>query len=162
MGLIIDADREIEVEEIKTENEHKGTVTCMIFKRIREMDVLFTGSADRSIKLWEVQNSKNDPCFQTIIGCGGTILELKYVERNETLIGTSTDKTMRIWRLDTDRTHLYYPWFVPLQIIKDFTSINISAIDNNVWVTGIDVNDVDKFRLYAGDSEGSMLAFKLA
>ena len=53
-----------------------------------------------------------------------------------------------------------YPWFVPLQIVKDFTSINTSIIDNNVWVTCFDVKEGESIALYAGDSEGSILKFK--
>lgn len=55
-----------------------------------------------------------------------------------------------------------YPWFVPLQIIKDFSSINPTSIDNNVWVTCLDMQEGEKLKLFAGDSEGSMLTFKIA
>ena len=51
-----------------------------------------------------------------------------------------------------------YPWFVPLQIIKDFTSINVSQPDNNVWISSLDFQD--EF-MFASDSEGSMLTFKV-
>lgn len=53
-----------------------------------------------------------------------------------------------------------YPWFVPLQIVKDFTSINASMIDNTVWLTCFDVKEGENLGILAGDSEGSMLAFK--
>jgi hypothetical protein len=53
-----------------------------------------------------------------------------------------------------------YPWFVPLQIVKDFTSINPSLLDNNVWVTCLDVKEGESIAFYAGDSEGSTLEFR--
>lgn len=53
-----------------------------------------------------------------------------------------------------------YPWFVPLQIVKDFTSISPSALENNVWVTCLDVKEGESIAFYAGDSEGSTLEFK--
>jgi hypothetical protein len=53
-----------------------------------------------------------------------------------------------------------YPWFVPMQIVKDFPSVNPSALDNNVWVTCFDLKEGESIALYAGDSEGSMLEFK--
>lgn len=134
----------------------------MLYRKISGLDVLITGAADRTIKLWEPKNLKSDPCFQTIIGSGGTIIDLRYVERSEILISSSTDKTLRIWRLDKARELLMYPWFVPLQIIKDFTSINPTSIDNTVWVTCLDAQEGEKFKLFAGDSEGSMLTFKIA
>lgn len=97
-----------------------------------------------------------------MIGSGGSIIDLRYIEKSEILISSSTDKTLRIWRLDKARELLMYPWFVPLQIIKDFTSINPTSIDNNVWVTCLDTQEGEKFKLFAGDSEGSMLTFKIA
>lgn len=53
-----------------------------------------------------------------------------------------------------------YPWFVPLQIVKDFTQINQSVIDNNVWVTCFDLKEGENLGIFAGDSEGSMLVFR--
>ena len=53
-----------------------------------------------------------------------------------------------------------YPWFVPLQIVKDFTSINSSAIDNSVWITCLDIKEGESIAFYCGDSEGSTLEFK--
>jgi hypothetical protein len=53
-----------------------------------------------------------------------------------------------------------YPWFVPLQIVKDFTSINPSITENNVWVTSLDVKEGESIAFYAGDSEGSTLEFR--
>jgi hypothetical protein len=67
---------------------------------------------------------------------------------------------MRIWRIDKARELLQYPWFVPLQIVKDFTSINQSLIDNSVWVTCFDLKIGENLGIFAGDSEGSMLLFK--
>ena len=87
---------------------------------------------------------------------------MKYVDKYEILISSWTDKTLRIWRLDKARELLMYPWFVPLQIIKDFTSITPTSIDNNVWVTCLDTQEGEKFKLFAGDSEGSMLTFRIA
>jgi hypothetical protein len=68
--------------------------------------------------------------------------------------------TVNPYRVDKARALLMYPWFVPLQIVKDFTSINSSIIDNNVWVTCFDVKEGESIALYAGDSEGSILKFK--
>ena len=64
------------------------------------------------------------------------------------------------FRIDKARALLMYPWFVPLQIVKDFTSVNPSPVDNNVWVTCFDVKEGESIALYAGDSEGSLLEFK--
>ncbi len=59
------------------------------------------------IKLWEPKNSKNviDP-FQTIIGHQGTVIDLIYINKVQLLISSSTDKTMRVWKLDEARSLL--------------------------------------------------------
>ena len=55
-----------------------------------------------------------------------------------------------------------FPWLVPLQIIKDFSSIHtINANDKPVWITALDIDDSEKFKLFAGDSDGSMLTFQV-
>lgn len=159
---IIDKGKDPELIRLESKKKHKGEIKCLLYCRISGLDVLISGSADRTIKLWEPKNLKSDPCFQTIIGSGGTIIDLRYIEKSEILISSSTDKTLRVWRLDKARELLMYPWFVPLQIIKDFTSINPTSIDNNVWVTCLDTQEGEKFKLFAGDSEGSMLTFKIA
>lgn len=44
--------------------------------------------------------------------------------------------------------------------MKDFTSINPSIIENNVWMMCLDVKEGENIAFYAGDSEGSTLEFK--
>lgn len=70
----------------------------MIYAKIEGMDLLITGSADRTIKLWEPKNTKSNPCFQTIIGHGGTVISMALIQKVQLLVTSSTDKTMRIWR----------------------------------------------------------------
>ena len=55
-----------------------------------------------------------------------------------------------------------YPWFVPLQIVKDFTSVNptTTSLDNSVWLTCLYVKEGENIAFYAGDSEGSSLEFR--
>jgi len=65
--------------------------------------VLITGSADRTIKLWEPKNPKTNDPFQTIIGHEGSILDMVYISKVQLLVTSSTDKTMRVWRLDKAR-----------------------------------------------------------
>jgi len=120
---------------------------------------LITASADRTIKLWEPSNVKSNPCFQTIVGHEGSILDMVYIEKVNQLITSSTDRTMRIWVIDQSRQLLYYPWFVINQRIQDFTSINLTQ-DMDVWINCIAVQDEEKLFVHAGDSEGSILTFK--
>jgi WD40 repeat protein len=103
------------------------------------MSVLISGSADRTIKLWEAKNLKtNNKCFQTIIGHSGSILDMAYIQKTQILITSSTDKTMRLWRFDKARSLLQYPWFVEYQRVHELKSIHSAQMDNSVWLSCFD------------------------
>ena len=70
----------------------------MLLEKLGTIELLITGSADRSIKIWDPNPIKGDPCVQTLIGHGGSVLEMKYIPSTSHLITTSTDKSIRIWR----------------------------------------------------------------
>ena len=67
--------------------------------------MLISASADRTIKLWEPKN-QGKKCFQTIIGHNGSILDMVYLQKVQLLFTSSTDNTMRIWKIDQARALL--------------------------------------------------------
>ena len=68
---------------IESAHMHKGEIRKMVYTKMNDgkLDVLITASADRTVKLWEPKNQKADPCFQTIVGHEGTILDMVYIEK---------------------------------------------------------------------------------
>lgn len=72
--LIVDRGKDHECTELVSVTAHKGKITQLIFTEIDGREVLISGSADRTIKLWEPKNQKSNKCFQTIIGHSGSIL----------------------------------------------------------------------------------------
>ena len=76
---------------------HKGYIKCLIYSNIDCQYVLISGSADRTIKLWEPKNAvkasgtggavasqgvtSGSACFQTIIGHGGSIIAMSIVSK---------------------------------------------------------------------------------
>lgn len=92
---------------LESPSPHRGEVRKMICTKINEesLDVLFTASADRTIKMWDPKNTKGNCCIQTMCGHEGTILDMVYISKVpvDHLITTSTDKTMRIWVIDQSR-----------------------------------------------------------
>jgi WD40 repeat protein len=74
------------------------------------------------VKLWEPKKNHANKCFQTIIGHSGSILDMVYIDKVQLLVTSSTDKTMRIWRIDKARQLLMYPWFVEYQRAHSFES----------------------------------------
>ena len=75
-----------------------------------------------------------------------------YIEKVQLLVTSSTDKSVRVWRLDKARKLLMYPWFVKSQTISDFDSNN----QINIWLNCFDYKINEKLHLYVGDSEGSI------
>ena len=75
--------KEPELINIVSKHSHKGEIRKIVYTKMNEgkLDVLITASADRTIKLWEPKNLKSDPCFQTIIGHEGSILDMVYIDK---------------------------------------------------------------------------------
>lgn len=141
--------------------KHKGDVRCLIYTVIDGIDVLISGSADRTVKLWEPKNNKTNKCFQTIIGHNGTILDMVYLEKVQILITASTEKMVRLWRIDKARQLLMYPWFVEYYKINEFVSANHpNSTETSLWMTCFDTRIGESLQVYAGDSEGSIFVFE--
>ncbi len=98
--------------DLTSQMTHKGEVRRLIYTQIDGLDVLVSGSADRTVKLWEPKNAKADKCFQTLIGHKGTIIDMVYLPNVKQLITSTTSGDMHIWRIDPARSLLMYPWFV--------------------------------------------------
>lgn len=41
------------LKPVENKNNHKGEIRCLIIEKLSDSWYIFTGSADRSIKLWE-------------------------------------------------------------------------------------------------------------
>lgn len=97
---------------------HKGSITCVIaVKPASTIDaaagLVLTGSADSSIKLWDVKLrvQESHVCVQTLVGHTGTVTSL--VQKGACILSSSTDCTIRIWKAVQGRGMLIYPWFEP-------------------------------------------------
>ena len=75
-----------------------------------------------------------------------------YINRVQLLVTSSTDKTMRVWRIDKARQLLFYPWFVRSQTISDFDTTSYVGI----WLNCFDYKITENLQFFAGDSEGSI------
>ena len=73
--FLVDRGKDPELLEIQSINRHKvsyflpqfydvqGEVRCLLYEVVEGMNILISGSADRTIKLWETKNPKSNPCF---------------------------------------------------------------------------------------------------
>jgi WD40 repeat protein len=61
---ILNSPKDPDIVDFHSKKNHKGTVTCLLYTQLNDLDVLISGSADRTIKLWETKNlGKQEPCF---------------------------------------------------------------------------------------------------
>lgn len=98
---------------------HKGSITSVLAvsssSRINAAaGLVLTGSADASIKVWDIKLRVQEThvCIQTLVGHTGTVTGL--VHKGQCILSSSTDCTIRIWKAAEGRGMLAYPWFEPL------------------------------------------------
>ena len=122
---------------------HKGKVTCI--KYSEESNLLYTGSADRVVKIWDVSsNDQKGKCVQTLSAHDGTITDLDH--GNGLLVTASIDCTVKVWKQSPDREHLLYPWMEIAQVINNGTS----------WISCLALRTGEATALFMCDSAGHM------
>ena len=95
---------------MQTFSPHRGAVRTLLYSNNPTLcsgytgdGLLFSGSEDRTIKVWEVwaEKSMEETCKQTLVGHGSTVTAI--VERAGALVSCSTDGTVRVWRPEKGR-----------------------------------------------------------
>jgi len=153
--------KEYEIIRIDTQKPHKGKVYTILYESIEDQELVITGSGDRTIKMWDHSQYKSEPCVQTIVGHSGSILALRYIRSHKILVSTSSDKTVRMWCLDSGRQLFRYPWFLIMQVVKDFSSAVLEKqMDKVIWITSVDATEGQVANIFVGDSEGSVIVFR--
>jgi len=101
---------------------HLGTVFTLLYSPDIQPGLLFSGSADRTIRVWDIwDRDLQQRCMQTLVGHEGSVLKLVF--GRDCLISCSTDKTIRVWRSDPHRTLLMYPWYICAQVLSSGTDL---------------------------------------
>ena len=120
----------------KSASPHLGNVTVLMYASLPSIipggrGYLFTGSADRTIKIWTIwkalerAGSDTEPCQQTLAGHGSTITTLQTTDT--LLISSSSDKTIRLWSPESQRGLMLNPFYV---------CIKVSGIEEPIASTG--------------------------
>ena len=129
------------------DNGHKGTIHTMVF--LEAHNVLATGSADRSIKLWDLSAKDQDRAVvQTISDHDGTVLDLCAFDNHRMLVSCGTDKKVKIWAPEDGRELLLYPWLVQVCELPAFSG----------WVRGVTSTESD---VIVGEDSGHISVIKL-
>jgi WD40 repeat protein len=141
--------------------EHRGGIRSMIYVKNLCQGVMFTGSADRCIKMWDLADPRSHiMCVHSLYGHGGTVLALEY--GSDTLISTSTDGFMCVWRDQSPTKLLRFPAYSIRQKISP-ESHRVAGSHRGpkeTWFLSISIREGEAPSIFAGDTEGYLHIFK--
>jgi len=147
---------------LRTLSEHKGGLRSMIFVESLCSGVMFTGAADRCIKMWDLADPRGAiPCVHSLYGHGGTILTIEY--GSEMLLSASTDGCMCIWRDQAPVKLLRFPAYSMKQkITPDQRSVQQGThrAPKETWFLSISIREGEAPTIFLGDSEGYVHIYK--
>ncbi|GMF44691.1 unnamed protein product [Phytophthora fragariaefolia] len=136
---------------------HTGAVLTLDFAPDLGPDgLLFSGSADRSIKVWDPWGGADSTksgcaCVQTLTEHSGSVVCLRILtHRNHGIVSCSLDRTVKTWYPAEGRALLLYPWYLPAQSISQSGSSWPSALCARSGANGT---------LFVGDSAGGISVY---
>lgn len=135
--------------------EHKGSVCCLHFTSSMCQGVLFSGSADRTIRMWDLSDPRlGIQCVQIMHGHGGTVLALEY--GLDLLLSSSSDGFLCIWRDQSPAKLLRFPALSAAQRISTDTKCQQTGSRGlkETWFLSLAIRDGEALSIIAGDSEG--------
>jgi WD40 repeat protein len=132
---------------------HLSEVLCLLvvkYPSIAPLGLLFSGSRDRSIKVWNINTVGKKTLIQTLLGHTGGITSLVDAQ-DGSFISASTDGSIRIWSAQKNREMMLNPFF---ECIFHVT------INKDVWLTSLAINPFGAATLYIGGSNGSVELYR--
>jgi WD40 repeat protein len=143
------------VDEVSSESSrHTSPVTCFMYTKNKLLcpnadGYLFSGSQDRTIKVWNPTNFMPTKVFvTTCYGHEGSILTL--VDGCDgSFLSTSVDGTLRQWTPQRDRTMLLHPFF----------ECTFSVSMRDTWFSALAVNPRGAWSCYIGDNNGNIIVY---
>ncbi|POM76339.1 WD40 repeat-like protein, partial [Phytophthora palmivora] len=139
---------------------HAGAVLTLDFAPdLGPEGLLFSGSADRSIKIWDPWGGLDTPlpsrnryaCVQTLSEhCGSVVCLRVLTHQSHAIISCSLDRTVKTWYPTEGRGLLLYPWYLPAQSISQ---------PGSSWPSAFCVRSGANGTLFIGDSAGGISVY---
>ncbi|KAL3497681.1 hypothetical protein ACH5RR_040413 [Cinchona calisaya] len=93
---------------------HKGVVTCIMFHPNPNRLLLFSGSDDTTIRIWDLTSKK---CVATLEKHQSAITSLAISEDGETLLSAGRDKVVNLWNLHDFSCKVSVPTYEALEAV---------------------------------------------
>lgn len=136
--------------------QHNAEVNCLLFsshKRFtnpQSTGLLFSGSLDRSIKVWSMSVGNQSTHVQTLFGHSSAITKL--VDGTDgTVLSCSEDGSLRMWSPQRGRNIMLHPFFE--------CTFSMS-FGKDIWITCLTVGVLGPWICYAADSNGNIDVLK--
>ena len=143
--------------------KHKGPVSVLISEVIDATPVVFSGGADGSIKLWlgdpELREKEMVHHIKTLLEHKSTIIALAFCKSRSLLISSSSDMSMKIFRMKEKFDKILNPRFECISTIRDFHIKLNKDKDLPYWISTLSLKETDIIELYAGDTKGRVLFY---
>ena len=143
--------------------KHKGPVSVLISETIDSTPVLFSGGADGSIKLWlgdpDLREKEMVHHIKTLLEHKSTVIAMAFCKTRSLLISSSSDMSMKIFRMKDKFDKILNPRFECISIIRDFHIKLNKDRDLPYWISTLSLKETDIIELYAGDTKGRVLFY---
>ena len=143
--------------------KHKGPVSALICESIDGTPVVFSGGADGSIKLWlgdpDLREKEMVHHIKTLLEHKSTIIALAFCKSRSLLISSSSDMTMKIFRMKDKFDKILNPRFECISTMRDFHIKLNKDKDLPYWISTLSLKETDIIELYAGDTKGRVLFY---
>ena len=141
--------------------KHKGPVSVLLSEVIDSTPVVFSGGSDGNIKLWlgDPDLKERVHHIKTLLEHKSTVIALAFCKTRSLLISSSSDMSMKIFRMKDKFDKILNPRFECISIIKDFHIKLNKDRDLPYWISTLSLKETDIIELYAGDTKGRILFY---
>jgi WD40 repeat protein len=128
----------------------------MISEMVDGVSVLFSGGSDGTIKFWntELDDQKENHYITTMFGHKGTVLAMAFSKNRSILVSSSSDMTIKVWRMKDNFDKIINPLFQCIATFKDFNAKKKREEEKPFWINTLSMKETDIIELYAGDTTG--------